>query len=251
VLVLPFNDVQAVKSCFAERGAEVACVFVEPVASNMGVVLPGAGFLEQIVAISRQAGSLVVFDEVVTGFRLGRAGAQGGLDLLPDLTMLGKVLGGGLPIGAVGGRAEVMELLLPVGSVFQAGTYAAHPHAMAAGCSVLESLGDADYAALEKKAEQLASGLSDALSVAGAEACVVRAGTILCVFFRGTPPSDLAEVQGCDRDAFAKFHRAMRERGVLIAPSQFEAWFPSLAHGEAEIEATIAAASGSFAASTG
>jgi glutamate-1-semialdehyde 2,1-aminomutase len=244
MVVLPFNDGGALKSCFADAGGDIACVFVEPVASNMGVVLPDEGFLEQVVAAARSAGSLVVLDEVVTGFRLGRSGAQGRLGLRPDLTMLGKVLGGGLPIGAVGGRAEIMDLLLPLGPVFQAGTYAAHPHAMAAGVAVLQLLEDRHFAELEGKAERLASGLSAAAAAAGA--CVVRGGTILSVFFASTPPRDLAAVQACDREAFARFHRSLRDQGILIAPSPFEAWFPSLAHGEDVLDQTIDAARVAF-----
>jgi glutamate-1-semialdehyde 2,1-aminomutase len=160
--------------------------------------------------------------------------------------MLGKVLGGGLPIGAVGGRAELMDLLAPVGSVYQAGTYAAHPHAMAAGAAVLRSLGAESYAALEATASRLADELTSAAKASGAEATVVRAGTFLTVFFRADTPRDFAEVQTSDRDAFARFHRALRKEGVLIPPSPFEAWFPSLAHGDEEIDLTVEAAHKAF-----
>jgi glutamate-1-semialdehyde 2,1-aminomutase len=173
-------------------------------------------------------------------------GAQGAFGFTPDLTMLGKVLGGGLPIGAVGGRADLMDLLAPVGPVYQAGTYAAHPHAMAAGVAVLSALTSDEFDRLEATASDLADGLTAAAKRVGAEVSVVRAGTFLTVFFRHEPPANFTEVQECDRDAFTRFHRALRERGVLLPPSPFEAWFPSLAHGPEEIEATVEAAGKAF-----
>jgi glutamate-1-semialdehyde 2,1-aminomutase len=182
----------------------------------------------------------------VTGFRLGVSGAQGSLGLTPGLTMFGKVIGGGLPIGAVGGRADLMDMLAPKGSVYQAGTYAAHPHAMAAGRAVLSTLTSDDYDTLEATANRLAAGLVAAAKDVGAEVSVVRAGTFLCVFFTAEAPRDFAGANAADRQAFARFHRALRARGVLIPPSPFEAWFPSLAHGDAEIDATIEAAAQAF-----
>lgn len=245
-VVLPFNDADAVRAL--EPRDDVAAVFVEPVAANMGVVLPDPEFLRAITETCAASGALCVFDEVVTGFRLGPDGAQGPLGLRPDLTMLGKVLGGGLPVGAVGGRADLMELLSPLGPVYQAGTYAAHPHAMAAGLAALRALAPDDYASLEATASRLADGLRDAAKAAGVEAAVVRAGTFLSVHLASEPPPDFDAVQASDRDAFARFHRAMRDRGVLLAPSPFEAWFPSLRHGDDEIERTLQAASEAFAA---
>jgi glutamate-1-semialdehyde 2,1-aminomutase len=246
--VLPFNDIGQVVNFFELHGSSVAAVFVEPIAANMGTVLPEPGFLASILDGCRKHGALAVFDEVVTGFRIGPGGAQEGFDIRPDLTMLGKVLGGGLPIGAVAGRAELMDQLSPAGDVYQAGTYAAHPHAMAAGVATLEALTPDDYAALEATATRLADGLSAAAKDAGTEACVVRAGTFLTVFFTADVPKNFEDSNASDRDAFARFHRSLRDNSVLIPPSPFEAWFPSLAHGEREIEATIDAASSAFAA---
>src|SRR5581483_10578640 len=221
---------------FDDHGGEIAAVFVEPVAANMGVVLPDRAFLECIVEMCQMHKAVSIFDEVVTGFRIGPGGAQAGFGLTPDLTMLGKVLGGGLPIGAVGGRADLMDSLAPVGNVYQAGTYAAHPHAMAAGAAVLEALSEDDYDALEAAAARLADGLSGAAKDAGVDAAVVRAETFLTVFFRGEAPRNFDDVMQSDREAFARFHAAMRKRGVLLPPSPFEAWFPSRAHGSEEIE---------------
>ena len=249
--VLPFNDVGQVKKLFELYGSSIAAVFVEPVAANMGTIPPEPGFLASIIEGCTAHGALSVFDEVVTGFRLGPGGAQEAFDLRPDLTMLGKVLGGGLPVGAVAGRADLMDRLSPLGDVYQAGTYAAHPHAMAAGVAVLETLTSDDYAALEATATRLADGLSAAAKDAGVEACVVRAGTFLTVFFAADAPRNFEESNATDREAFARFHRSLRDDSVLIPPSPFEAWFPSLTHGDREIEATIEAASSAFAAATG
>jgi glutamate-1-semialdehyde 2,1-aminomutase len=246
-IVVPYNDVVALEQAF-ER--DVAAVFVEPIAANMGVVVPDATFVDAIVSLCAAHGALSVFDEVVTGFRVGSGGAQSALALKPDLTMLGKVLGGGLPVGAVGGRADLMELLAPVGPVYQAGTYAAHPHAMAAGVAALEALSPGDYAGLEATAIRLRDGLSAAAKDAAVDVAVVRAGTFFSVFFTPDVPRNFDDVQASDKDAFARFHRAMRERGVLLAPSPFECWFPSLAHGAAEIEETIAAAAEAFGVAT-
>jgi glutamate-1-semialdehyde 2,1-aminomutase len=244
-IVVPYNDVAALTKAL-ER--DVAAVFVEPVAANMGVVVPDRAFLDAIVRLCQAHGAISVFDEVVTGFRVGAGGAQSALGLSPDLTMFGKVLGGGLPIGAVGGRADLMELLAPVGTVYQAGTYAAHPHAMAAGVATLGALSPQEYATLEATASSLAEGLTSAAKHAGAEVSVVRAGTFLSVFFTPDEPRNFDDVQRSDKQAFARFHRAMRERGVLIAPSPFECWFPSFAHGEGEVSKTIDAASEAFSA---
>ena len=245
-IVLPYNDAGAVASLFAERGGEIAAIFVEPVAANMGVVIPERSFIDAIVTSARDAGALTVFDEVVTGFRLGIGGAQQILTVTPDLTMFGKVVGGGLPVGVVGGRADLMDLLAPVGIVFQAGTFAAHPHAMAAGRAVLSTLRDEHYERLEATASMLAVGLEAAAKRARCDAAVVRSGTFFSVFFVEGVPKNFSEVDSGDKDAFARFHRVMRDRGVLLAPSPFEAWFPSLAHSPAEVRATIEAAEAAF-----
>jgi glutamate-1-semialdehyde 2,1-aminomutase len=246
-IVLPYNDEAAVAAAFDARGAEVAAVFVEPVAANMGVVAPEPGFLRAVIDLARAAGACSVFDEVVTGFRIGPHGAQGGSGGRPDLTMFGKVIGGGLPIGAVGGRADLMDLLAPVGPVYQAGTYAAHPHAMAAGGAVLSALDDQAFATIEGKAMRLFDGLAEAAKGSGAEVSVVRVNTFGCVFFASDPPRDFTGADASDKEAFARFHRALRDRGVLIAPSPFEAWFPSLAHTDEDIDDTIEAAAEAFA----
>jgi glutamate-1-semialdehyde 2,1-aminomutase len=245
-VVLPFNDRASLDELFAGRGADIAAVFVEPVAANMGVVLPEPDFLLDVLRCCETQGAVSVFDEVVTGFRLGAGGAQGTFGLTPDLTMLGKVLGGGLPVGAVGGRASIMDELAPLGGVYQAGTYAAHPHAMAAGLAVLRSLSSEDYAMLERAARLLADGLETTALQAGAPVSVVRAGTFLSVFFAATPPRDFAGAEAADRAAFACFHRAMRDGGVLLPPSPFEVWFPSLAHGQDEIDRTLEVARTAF-----
>jgi glutamate-1-semialdehyde 2,1-aminomutase len=247
-LVLPYNDPEALRTVFAERGEDIAAVFVEPIATNMGVVTPEPGFLQALLELCAEHGAVSIFDEVVTGFRVGMGGVQAAQELSPDLTMLGKVLGGGLPVGAVGGRAELMELLAPIGPVYQAGTFAAHPHAMAAGLAVLRRLSPAVFASLEASASRLADGLGSAAKDAGAVASVVRAGTIVSVFFTSDPPRNFAEVDAADRDAFARFHAALRSEGILIAPSPFEAWFPSVAHGPDEIERTVEAAHAAFTA---
>lgn len=244
-IVVPYNDVPALVEALRR---DVAAVFVEPVAANMGVVVPDRAFIDGVVSLCQAHGALSVFDEVVTGFRLGAGGAQSALALKPDLTMFGKVLGGGLPVGAVGGRADLMDLLAPVGPVYQAGTYAAHPHAMAAGVATLEALMPGDYAQLEATATALCEGLSDAAKKAGVDVSVVRAGTFFSVFFTPDEPRNFDDVQASDKAAFSRFHRAMRDRGVLLAPSPFECWFPSLAHSGVETLKTIGAASEAFRA---
>lgn len=245
-IVVAYDDVAAIEAVFDERGDDIAAVFVEPVGANMGVVVPDRAFLERVVELCRTKGAVSVFDEVVTGFRVGRSGEQGRLCLRPDLTMFGKVLGGGLPIGAVGGRADLMELLAPLGPVYQAGTYAAHPHAMAAGVAVLDAVDDRTYAQLEITATALAEGLGAAAKSADVDATVVRAGTFLSLFFAEQAPRNFTEVNASDKAAFGVFHRAMREAGVLIAPSPFEAWFPSAAHTEEHIDRTIDASASAF-----
>jgi glutamate-1-semialdehyde 2,1-aminomutase len=247
-VVLPYNDRESLGAAFSDRGDEIAAVFVEPIAANMGVVLPEPGFLRAIVDVAAAHGAITVFDEVVTGFRVGLGGAQVAYGLTPDLTMLGKVVGGGLPIGAVGGRADLMELLAPLGPVYQAGTYAAHPHSMAAGVAVLEALSSDTFAALEATATRLADGLVAAAKVARTDAAVVRAGTFLSVHITQDPPRNFADVDRADRDAFARFHAGLRDNGVLVAPSAFEAWFPSLAHASEHVDRTIEAAHAAFAA---
>jgi glutamate-1-semialdehyde 2,1-aminomutase len=245
-IVLPFNDLSAVTLAFAAHPGRIAAVVVEPVVANSGVIPPQPGFLEHLRETTRADGALLVFDEVITGFRLGRGGAQARFGIRPDLTTLGKVIGGGLPIGAYGGRRELMDLVAPAGPMYQAGTLSGHPLAMAAGVATLAELTPERYVALEDAATELADGLAAAAAEAGATASVVRAGPLLTVFFRAEPPLDGADALTSDRAAFATFFGAMLDRGVLLPPSPFEAWFPSMAHGPAQIAATLAAARDAF-----
>ena len=245
-IVVPYNDPAAVTVAFAAHPGRIAAAVVEPVAANVGVIAPQPGFLEHLREITRAEGALLVFDEVITGFRLGPVGAQGFFGIRPDLTTLGKVIGGGMPVGAFGGRRDIMQKLAPVGPVYQAGTLSGHPLSMAAGIATLAELTAERYAQLEATAELLASGLREA--AAGRKASVVRVGSLLTVFFRRTAPRNSAEALASDRTAFARFFRTMLDRGILLPPSQFEAWFVSMAHGRAEVEATIEAAREAFAA---
>lgn len=239
--VLPYNDVGALERWFAEHGPRTAAVIVEPVAGNMGLVPPEPAFLAALQTLPKRHGALLVADEVITGFRL-RYGLSG---LLPeaDLVCLGKVIGGGLPIGAFGGRAELMELLAPCGPVYQAGTLSGNPLAMAAGVATLDALASgAPYRRAEELARHLENGLDTAVRRSGVPASVVRVGSMLTLFFRSTPPRDYAEAKESDTELFARFHRGMRDAGVLIPPSQFETWFVSAAHTEADIDRTVTAA---------
>ena len=250
-IVLPFNDPTAVTRAFAKHAGRIAAVIVEPVVANMGVIPPLPRFLEHLRETTRADGALLIFDEVITGFRLGRGGAQARFGITPDLTTLGKVIGGGMPIGAYGGRADLMNLVAPVGPVYQAGTLAGHPISMAAGLAMLRELSPERYRELEQRSADLAAGLVDAARSVGRTVAVAQVGPLLTVFFRAAAPVDAAEALESDRDAFARFFRAMLERGVLLPPSQFEAWFPSLSHDTSTIETTVAAAAGAFEEAVG
>ena len=239
--VLPYNDPEALARWFREHGDATAAVIVEPVAGNMGVVPPEEAFLEALQTLPREHGALLINDEIITGFRL-RYGLSG---LLPeaDLVCLGKVIGGGLPVGALGGRAELMSLLAPKGPVYQAGTLAGNPLVMAAGAATLDVLHDGrPYERVEELAQYLENGLGTGIRRSEAKACVVRQGSLLSLFFRSTPPRDYAEASESDTATFARFHRGMLARGVMLPPSQFEAWFVSAAHTEADIDRTVRAA---------
>ena len=246
-IVLPFNDVTAVTEAFAVRPGRIAAVIVEPVVANAGVIPPAPGYLDHLRAVTQADGALLVLDEVITGFRLGRGGAQARFDITPDLTTLGKIIGGGMPVGAYGGRAGLMDLVAPAGPVYQAGTLSGHPLSMAAGIATLGELDDERYAELEATATALRAGLADAARAADREVAIARVGSLLTVFFRPTPPVDAAEALASDRAAYARFFGAMLDQGILLPPSQFEAWFLSMAHGPAEIEATLEAARTAFA----
>jgi glutamate-1-semialdehyde 2,1-aminomutase len=247
-LVLPYNDASSVTLAFARHPGQIAAVIVEPVAANVGVIAPAPDFLEHLRETTRADGALLIFDEVITGFRLGPGGAQARFGIRPDLTTLGKIIGGGMPIGAYGGRADLMALVAPVGPVYQAGTLSGHPLSMAAGIATLAALDPARYVALDATAERLADSLAAAAADAGREVAVSRVGSLLTVYFRPTLPSDAAEALTSDRAAYARFFGSMLDQGVLLPPSQFEAWFISMAHTQAEIEATVAAARVAFRA---
>jgi len=242
-LLAPYNDIEAVERLFQEQGKDIAAVIVEPVAANMGMVPPAPGFLEGLRRLTSQAGSLLVFDEVISGFRLAYGGAQTVHNVMPDLTCLGKIIGGGLPVGAYGGRREIMEMVAPLGSVYQAGTLSGNPPAMAAGLATLRLLSAAGtYARLEALAAALADGLRRAAAQAWVAAQVNRAGSMLTLFFADAPVTDYDSARRSDTERYARFFRAMLARGVNLAPSQFEAMFLSLAHSDDDVEKTVAAA---------
>jgi len=241
-MVVPYNDESAVDEVFARLGDEVAAVLVEPVAANMGLVPGDDGFLATLRRCCDDHGALLVFDEVITGFRVGPSGAQGLLGAAPDLTLFGKVVGGGLPLAAVGGRADLMDELAPVGPVYQAGTLSGNPLATAAGLAALSLLDDGAYTRLEGIATRLADGLASAFADAGVSARVPRARTLVGLFFTAEPVRDYDAARAADHKAYASFFHRLLDRGVYLAPSGYEAMFPSLAHGDPELEHTLAAA---------
>jgi glutamate-1-semialdehyde 2,1-aminomutase len=235
-LVATYNDLSSVAALLEAHPAQVAAVIVEPVAANMGVVPPAPGFLAGLRELTERAGALLIFDEVITGFRVAPGGAQELFGVRPDLTVLGKIIGGGLPVGAYGGRAELVDLVAPSGPVYQAGTLSGHPVVMAAGEATLLQLTPEVYAATEACADRLEEGLrDDGVSVA-------RVGSLLTLFFRETAPTNFREAKECDAEAFGRFFNRMRNSGVLLPPSQFEAWFVSAAHDSSVIDATLDAA---------
>ncbi len=243
-LIAEFNDLESVTACFDAAGHGVACVIVEPVAGNMGCVPPRSGFLEGLRSICDDRGALLVFDEVMTGFRVALGGAQERYGVTPDLTTLGKIVGGGLPVGAYGGRSDLMRHVSPDGPVYQAGTLSGNPLATAAGLATLGIL-EADeelYARVERLAERLGSGLESAAGSTGVDACWNGVGSMGSLFLTGGPVVDWATAVACDRDRFARFFHGMLNRGVYLAPSPFEAWFVSAAHTEDDIDLTIEAA---------
>jgi glutamate-1-semialdehyde 2,1-aminomutase len=247
-IVLPFNDADAVRAAFAAHPGEIAAVLTEPVVANAGVIAPRPGFLELLREITLSDGALLVFDEVITGFRLAPGGAQARFRVRPDLTTLGKIIGGGMAIGAYGGRRDLMELVAPLGPVYQAGTLSGHPLAMAAGIATLRQLRPDRYTALERRLDRLVDELRVAAAEVGRAVAIARSGPLLTLFFRDGIPADAAEAFESDRAAYARFFGAMLDAGVLLPPSQFEAWFPGFAHGETEIDRIIEAARRAFAA---
>ena len=246
-LTAPFNDLEAVRALFRARGSEIAAVIVEPVAGNMGVVPPQPGFLEGLRATTRERGAVLIFDEVITGFRVAYGGAQERYGVSPDLTCLGKIIGGGLPVGAYGGSRALMGQVAPLGPVYQAGTLSGNPLAVAAGLATLRRLDRSSYATLEARSAELERGLRLAASRAGVPLTVNRVGSMLTGFFCDTPVTDYASAKRSDTKRYARYFHAMRERGVCLAPSQFEAAFVSLAHTEQDIATAARAAAESLA----
>jgi glutamate-1-semialdehyde 2,1-aminomutase len=242
-LVAPFNDLEAVKAVFAANSGQMAGVIVEPVPGNAGLYLPQPGFLEGLRQITAAEGALLIFDEVMTGFRLAWGGAQERFGLRPDLSCFGKVMGGGLPVGAFGGRAEIMDRLAPLGPVYQAGTLSGNPVAMAAGLAALAELRRNDaYGLLEAVGAQLEAGLRDAAKAAGVPVRFNRCGSMFCGYFTDQPVHNLGDAMRSDRARFARFFHGMLAEGVYLAPSQFEAGFLSTAHTPADVDRTIRAA---------
>jgi glutamate-1-semialdehyde 2,1-aminomutase len=238
-LVAPYNDLGAARALFEARDGEVACVIVEPVAANMGVVPPAEGFLQELRDLCDRAGALLIFDEVITGFRLGPGGAQEAFGIRPDLTTLGKVVGGGFPLAAFGGRADVMDHLAPAGPVYQAGTLSGNPVAVAAGIAALDLVGTRPpYRAVEDAAERLESTLRDL----GTPLTVNRAGGLLSVFFGSGRVTDYESAKQADHARYAAFFHGMLAEGVLLPPSGYEGWFLSAAHGDADMEKIVQAA---------
>ena len=244
-LVAPYNDLDAVRAICAAHPGAVAAVIVEPIAGNMGLVEPAERYLAGLREACDAAGALLIFDEVISGFRASIGGAQSVYGVRPDITVLGKIIGGGLPVGAYGGRRGLMSLIAPLGPVYQAGTLSGNPLAMAAGAATLDVLRatpDA-YARLDALGARLEAGLCDAIKATGTRASVARSGSLLTLFFGlDTPPTDWTEAKQADTAAFARFHHAMLDGGVHLPPSQYEAWFLSLAHTEADVDRTIDAA---------
>ncbi|HTM59382.1 MAG TPA: glutamate-1-semialdehyde 2,1-aminomutase [Burkholderiales bacterium] len=247
-VVLNYNDTPQVRELFSRQGKDIAGVIVEPVAGNMNLVLPAAGFLEALREECTRHGAVLILDEVMTGFRVALGGAQARYKIRPDITTLGKVIGGGLPLGALGGRRDIMEKLAPLGPVYQAGTLSGNPIAVAAGLATLQLVVQPRLLErIEATTRALVEGLASEAKKRGVTFSAQSIGSMFGLYFRETPPNSFAEVMQCDRERFNKFFHAMLERGVYLAPSAYEAGFVSAAHGEAEIDATLTAAREVFA----
>ena len=247
-LTLVYNDSESVKTAFAEMGEQIACIIVEPVAGNMNCIPPEEGFLQTLRDVCDQYGSVLIFDEVMTGFRVGLNGAQGLYGVTPDMTTLGKVIGGGMPVGAFGGRQEIMDYLAPAGPVYQAGTLSGNPVAMAAGLKTLELISAPGfYASLTAQTEKLVAGIKDRAQQAGVALATNQAGGMFGLFFsEDSEISRFSQVMGCDQERFKRFFHAMLEQGVYLAPSAFEAGFVSATHDDEVINKTLVAAEKAF-----
>jgi len=247
-VVLPYNDIEAVKAAFEKHKANIAAVLIEPVAANMGVIGPADGYLQMLRELCNGRDTLLIFDEVITGFRLAAGGAQELFAINADLTCLGKIIGGGLPAAAIGGRADIMDMLAPLGPVYQAGTLSGNPIATAAANATLDVLTKGDcYEKLESSAATLEAGLADAAKNAGIDVTINRLGSIMSCFFTDKPVRNFTDVQSTDIECFKRFFAAMLNQGIYLAPSAYEAMFVSLAHTPEDIEKTIEAAKNSFA----
>ncbi len=240
---LPFNDIDAVTRMMEKKGKDVACIIVEPVGGNMGLVKPVKEFLEALRELTVKYGSVLIFDEVMTGFRVSYSGAQTVYDIRPDLTCLGKIIGGGMPVGAYGGRKDIMNHIAPQGPVYQAGTLSGNPVAMAAGIATLTEIQKPGfYTKLDQLSELLVKGLDDAAKSAGIDITADKAGSMVGIFFTDIPVKNYEDAKTCNLKRFAAYYKGMRERGIYLAPSQFEALFVSAAHKKKDIEVTIKAA---------
>ncbi|ABS28669.1 glutamate-1-semialdehyde 2,1-aminomutase [Anaeromyxobacter sp. Fw109-5] len=246
-LTLPYNDLAAVERLFAERGGSIACVIIEPVVGNMGVLVPKDGYLQGLLALCRKHGALFIVDEVMTGFRVSSGGACGLFGVRPDLVTFGKVIGGGLPVGAFGGRADVMDRVAPAGPIYQAGTLSGNPMAMAAGHATLRLMTGAAYEKLERLSAKLADGLRERAAAAKVPVQVNRVGSMLTVFFAEQPVFDAASARAASTKRFGAFFHRMLEGGAYLPPSQFEAAFLSTAHSEGDVEQTLHASEAAFA----
>ncbi|MZH40382.1 MAG: glutamate-1-semialdehyde 2,1-aminomutase [Nitrospinae bacterium] len=251
-LNLPFNDIEKVRELFDKEGGEIAALIVEPVGGNMGVVPPKPGFLEALREVTQKSGALLIFDEVITGFRVSLGGAQKLYGVTPDITCMGKIIGGGLPVGAYGGSREVMDHISPVGSVYQAGTLSGNPLAMAAGNVMLDLLAkEGVYESLEQKSAKLCQGLKENVESLGIDAQFTRVGSMFSMFFTSQEIVDFNSVKSCDTDFFKRYFNELLEEGIYIAPSQFEAGFMSAVHTDEDINLTIEASRKALSASRG
>ena len=243
-LVADYNNIESVDKFFTANPTSIAAVIIEPVAGNMGVIPPSPGFLEGLRRITKNDGALLIFDEVITGFRVGPSGAQGLFGITPDITTMGKIIGGGLPVGAYGGRKDIMEMVAPLGAMYQAGTLSGNPLAVSAGIATLTELQKPGvFKKLEEMAERLTEGLTKAFQAAEIPSSINRVGSMFTGFFNDGPVTTLEDAEGSDTEMYGRYFHAMQENGVYIAPSQFEAGFVSTAHTEADIDATVTKAS--------